>query len=89
MEELLVAVPKTIDRAGLHQLVDALRIESLDEARAALVSMVDPIQLALLTAPLDDEPVTEEDRADLDAARLEYRRGETLSNEEVRRAIGW
>ncbi len=80
---------KTVDRAELHQLVDALRSDALDEARAALARLVDPVELALLAAPVDDEPVTAEDRNDLDAARAEYRRGETLSNEDVRRAVGW
>lgn len=84
-----MTVHKTIDRAELHKLVEALRPEALAEAHAALKPLTDPLQRALLAAPVDDEPVTEDDRADLDAARSEYRRGETVSNEDVRRAIGW
>ncbi len=80
---------RTLDRAELHRLVDALRPDALDEARAALERLADPVQLALLAAPVDDEPVTDEDRRDIAAAREEYRRGETLSNEDVRRAMGW
>ena len=84
-----MAASRTLDRAELHRLVDALRPDALDEARAALERLADPVQLALLAAPVDDEPVTDEDRRDIAAAREEYRRGETLSNEDVRRAMGW
>jgi len=84
-----MAASKTLDRAELHQLVDALRLDALDEARAALKRLGDPVELALLAAPVDDEPVTDEDRDDIEAARAEYRRGETLLKEDVRRAMGW
>jgi hypothetical protein len=86
-----VAVEKgtTVDRAELHRLVDALPSGALDEARVVLERLVDPVALALLAAPVDDEPVTDADRADLEAGRVEYRRGETLSNDDVRRAMGW
>ena len=84
-----MAASRTLDRAELHRLVDALRPDALDEARAALERLADPVQLALLAAPVDDEPVTDEDRRDIEAAREEYRRGETLSTEDVRRAMGW
>ena len=86
---MTVQKTEAVDRAGLHHLVDALRSCALNDARAALERLVDPVQLALLAAPTDDEAVTDEDWRDLQAARDEYRRGETLSNEDVRRAMGW
>jgi hypothetical protein len=77
-------------REALHRLVDELPDDALAAAERELASLRDdPMLRALALAPVDDEPVTDEDRADLAAARAEYRRGETLSNEDVRRAMGW
>lgn len=87
---MTVQKTEAVDRAGLHHLVDAIPTESLEAARDGLKPFIDPVLFAFLTAPVDDdELVTDEDRSDLQAARDEYRRGETLSNEDVRRAMGW
>jgi hypothetical protein len=63
-----------------EQLRDAIDALSEDEARDALryleVRRVDPVLAAFLAAPLDDEPVTEEEERNVAEARAEYRRGE-------------
>lgn len=38
---------------------------------------------------MDDEPFTDEERAAVDAAEAAYRRGEWVSDEDVRREFGW
>ena len=86
---MAVQKAQAVDRAELHRLVDALRPDALGEARAVLEQLLDPVLVALVVAPVDDEPVIDADRHDIEAARDEYRRGETLSNEDVRRAMGW
>lgn len=43
---------------------------------------------ALLEAPLDDEPETEEERRAVHAAREDLARGEVRTLEEVRRELG-
>jgi hypothetical protein len=49
-------------------------------------SLVDPVELSLLTAPLDDEPETDEERAAVEAARSEP--GPGTPHEEVLREFG-
>ena len=60
----------TSDRAreDLHQLLDRLPEAGVPAARKFLLSLVDPVELALLNAPPDDEPETTEERAAVDAA---------------------
>jgi hypothetical protein len=79
----------SIDRKTLHRLVDLLPEGDLDAAqrvlRGFLGSDCDPFLLALLRAPVDDEPVTPEDVAaeaesDIAARRLS-------SHEEARRNL--
>jgi hypothetical protein len=53
------------------------------------IEMVDPMLQALYSAPLDDEPVTEEDEAAVEEARQEAARGETVPLEALRRELGW
>lgn len=48
----------------------------------------DPVLQALLTAPIDDEPLTPEDEDALAEAYDELRRGEGVPEAEVRRRLG-
>jgi hypothetical protein len=52
-----------IDRHELHTLVDHIPESDVPAARKILRALADPVELAILTAPLDDEPDTEEERA--------------------------
>jgi hypothetical protein len=47
-----------------------------------------PVLRALLEAPLDDEPETEEERCAVQEAREELARGKVRTLEEVRRELG-
>jgi hypothetical protein len=65
------------------------RIETLTEEEAAdtlrlLDRRTDPLSVLLDNAPLDDEPVTEEEEAAVQIAREEIARGETVSLDEIR-----
>lgn len=65
------------------------RIEQLTEEEAAetlrlLDQRTDSLTILLDNAPLDDEPVTEEEEAAVQIAREEIARGETISLEELR-----
>lgn len=46
----------------------------------------DPVLAMLASAPVDDEPVTDDDRRHIEEGRQAYRDGQVLSAEEVRRA---
>jgi hypothetical protein len=50
--------------------------------------MADPIRRALLTAPWDDEPETEDERQAVQETRDELARGEIYPLDEVRRELG-
>lgn len=70
-------------RERVHAFVDAIPEDRLQEAATALSRLVDPVVLAFLDAPVDDEETTEEDLRALDEARAEYERGETVSLDEA------
>ncbi len=76
-------------RQALHQLLDALPDELLPAAEARLTALRDdPFLRFMLAAPVDDEPLDEEDQAALAEARAEHARGETIPWEQVRRELG-
>jgi hypothetical protein len=77
------------DRDALHALVDALPAERLADAKAVLEPLTDPSAPGFPDAPEDDEPLTNEDREAIRAGREEYRRGETISGDIVRRELGF
>ncbi len=71
-------------REELHKLLDHIPESDVATARKFLRSLVDPVELALLTAPLDDEPETAEERAAVEAALADP--APDLPFERVRRA---
>jgi len=79
------------DKAILHQLIEDLPESELVAAERFLAyprDMADPVRRALLTAPWDDEPETEEERQAVQGAREELARGETIPDAELWRRLG-
>ena len=74
------------DREDLHTLVDHIPAGEVTAARKILRALMDPVELSLLTAPLDDEPETEEERTAVERALTEP--GPDTSHEEVLREFG-
>lgn len=78
-----------VTREELHQLLDEIPDQGLDEARRYLGALKeagsDPFLAHLLLAPEDDEPLTPEEAAGLEEARAEWRRGEFYTAEEIKR----
>ena len=74
-------------KESLHRLVDALPEGAWDEAERYLQALQtdDPVLRALLLAPWDDEPETDEERAAVEEAREDLRQGRTVSMDEVMR----
>jgi hypothetical protein len=58
-------------REDLHRLVDELPENAVDAAARLLERAQDPMFALLDAAPLDDEPLTEEDLRAIGAARKE------------------
>jgi hypothetical protein len=78
------------DRAVLRAMVDAVPDERIADAKAAIQSLADPVLLALLTAPPEDEELSPDELAELERAEAERAAGtiEYVSHEELVRRIG-
>ena len=75
----------------LHKLVDRLPEDEWEAVHQILEERLakhDPVLRAFLTAPEDDEPETEEERAAVAEAYDSIARGEVISDEELRRRLG-
>lgn len=78
-------------RQALHTLVDELPEPELPAAKRFLEYLrhqaADTLRRVLDAAPLDDEPVTEDDLRAIREGFEEQVRGETVSHEEVKRLL--
>jgi len=79
----MIEADSMTSREELHKLVDHIPESDVAAARKILRSLVDPVELALATAPLDDEPETEEELAEVEKALSDPR--SDISMEEVLR----
>lgn len=59
------------DRQDLHKLLDHIPPSDLPAPRKILRALADPVWQSILTAPLDDEMETPEERSEVEAARNE------------------
>jgi len=75
----------------LHHLVDELGDQDLADAQRILEDIRahghDALARKLLTAPIDDEPETDEQRAAVDEAWEAIHRDDVVSDEELRREL--
>jgi hypothetical protein len=73
----------------LHDLIDQIPEEELVAAKRFLEYLaVSPAYRAALSAPPDDEPVTEADAAAIAQARGEVLAGKVISHDEILREFG-
>jgi len=78
------------NRQTLHTLVDELPEPELPAARRYLEYLrqtADPLRRALESAPVDDEPLTDDDRAAIRKGRKENAEGGTVSHDEIKRLL--
>ena len=64
----MIEADSMTSREELHKLVDHIPEADVAAARKILRSLVDPVELALLAAPLDDEPESDAELAEVDKA---------------------
>ena len=77
-------------REELRILVDHIPDSEVATARKILRALIDPVELSLLTAPPDYEPLSEHEKAALEEADRREKRGEPLiSHEDVLSEFGW
>jgi hypothetical protein len=69
-------------RDDLHTMLDSIHEDRLAAAREALAALADPVLVALLSAPEDDEPLTDEDLQALAEAREDREQGRTITLDE-------
>jgi hypothetical protein len=55
---------------------------------APVAEKLDPVTLSLLNAPVDDEPLTEEDLKAIAEADEDIRRGDVMTTDELKRRLG-
>ena len=71
-------------RERLHQIVEELPEPDAEQIlRAVEQWRDDPVSRALAAAPYDEEPETDDERAAVEQARDEVRRGDVVSAAEV------
>lgn len=77
----------TTQREFLQAIVERLPDEAIREAEERLAPLLrredDPLFYMLANAPLDDEPLTDEDRAAIAEAHAEIEQGETVTLDEL------
>ena len=80
-----------VTKQDLHNLIDEIP-EQEHQAAAEYLQRLrdlarDPLYQALMNAPIDDEPLTPEERRMIDEAKAEVARGEVISSEEADRLL--
>jgi hypothetical protein len=75
-------------RQHVHKLVDQLDAGQLAAVGQLLEVMTDPLARSLANAPVETEPISEEEAAALDEAHAAIARGEGIPHEEILREFG-
>ena len=78
-----------MNREALHELIDRIPEEELQAAKRFLEYLaVNPAYRAALSAPPDDEPVTEADGAAITRAQEDVQKGKFSAHAEILREFG-
>jgi hypothetical protein len=83
-----MATTATNSKQQAHELIERLSNGQASAVVGLLEAMLDPVSVALANAPIDDEPVSEEEAREIAEARASIARGEGIPHEEVLREFG-
>ena len=75
----------------LHRLIDEIpegEVHTAERFLEYLTTADDPVLRALMNAPEDDEPVTDEDREALEEGRAALAAGDVITDEELSAELG-
>jgi hypothetical protein len=75
-------------RENAHRLIDQLPEAQLSALVGLLETMIDPVASALRNAPLDDEPVDEEEERAVAESREWYKHNQGIPFEQVVSELG-
>ncbi|MGA3237384.1 MAG: hypothetical protein ABSG03_13860 [Bryobacteraceae bacterium] len=78
-----------IHKQHAHHLLDQLDRGQLAAVVRLLEVMADPVARAIANAPIDDEPVTEEEEQALNEARTWLQHNEPIPHEQVLAELGF
>ncbi len=76
------------DKQHAHRLLEMLDPGQLGAVTRLLEVMTDPLARSLAEAPIEQEAITSETAAALDAARASLDRGQGVPHEEILRQFG-
>jgi hypothetical protein len=75
-------------RQHVHELIDRLPPEKLSAAAGLLELLLHSLDRALAAAEIDDEPLSEEERRDIEASREWFKHNEGIPFERVVADLG-
>ena len=76
------------EKQQAHELIERLAPSQISAVVPLLAVMTDPVVRSLSQAPVDDEPVTEEETREIAVARASLDRGEGIPHEKVLAEFG-
>jgi hypothetical protein len=76
------------EKQQAHDLIERLVPSQVSAVVHLLEVMTDPVARSLANAPVDDEPVSEEEAREIAAARASFDRGEGIPHEQVLAEFG-
>ena len=80
--------PSTNSKQHAHELIERMAPVQIDAVVRLLEVMTDPVARSLANAPMDDEPVSEEEAREIAAARASLDHGEGIPHEKVLAEFG-
>jgi hypothetical protein len=78
----------TDEKRHAHELIDRMAPGQVSAVVSLLEIILDPLARTLASAPYDDEPVSEEEAREVEAAKASLARGEGIPHEEVLAEFG-
>jgi hypothetical protein len=78
----------TDEKQHAHELIDRMAPGQVSAVVSLLEIILDPLARTLASAPYDDEPVSEEEAREVEAAKASLARGEGIPHEEVLAEFG-
>src|SRR5260370_26520041 len=73
----------TDEKQHAHELIDRMAPGQVAAVVGLLEIILDPLARTLASAPYDDEPVSQEEAREVEAAKASLARGESIPHEEV------
>jgi hypothetical protein len=83
-----MATTATNPKQHAHELIERLSSGQVSAVVGLLEAMLDPVEIALANAPLDDEPLTAEEASALDESREWMKHNAGISHEQVLAELG-